>query len=271
MIWMISLRFHITSTTTGDFEFSGIPLRAAFLDLLRKNSDELSSKVHDSEGIRSYSLDPLPFCRDFSTFVENGKEYTFGVNLFDTGSFSSTIRRMALTTQHDFHIHHYRFPLKRIDFQTHDADTLMEFWSTEGLTDDHTKMKVRFNFLTPTQLANYGSDYAYLLPAPEKVFSHLLRVWNTIGYGTKLDQVSEYRKWVEENVYITFHRIRTVVVPLGRKRVVNGFVGQVDYDFEEYHKHFLPLTIGLARFAEFSNIGKNRTAGLGKVSTQILN
>lgn len=266
---MISLCFHVTSSTTSDFEFSGVPLRAAFLNLLRENDEGLSHKVHDSEGIRSYALDPFPFNRDFSTFVEHGKEYTFTVHLFDTGNFNPTIKQLALSSKPEIRIHHYRFPIRRIDFTKHHADSLMESWTKEGYDSECSKTSIRFDFITPTQLANYGSDYAFLLPTPEKVFANLLRVWNTIGYATKLEHINEYHTWVEEHVYVSSHRIRTVKVPLGRKRVVNGFVGGVEYKFEENHKHFLPLTIGLARFAEIANIGKNRTAGLGKVRTQI--
>ncbi len=45
----------------------------------------------------------------------------------------------------------------------------------------------------------------------------------------KSEPVSEYRDWVEKNVYIRKHRIQTTKVHLSRDRVIIGFVGSVDY------------------------------------------
>ena len=88
--------------------------------------------------------------------------------------------------------------------------------------------------------------------------------------ATKLEQTSGYYDWINTNVYISGHYLRTVKVPIGRKRSVIGFIGNVVYDIEKSKSSLFKLTIGLAHYAEICNVGKNRSAGFGKVCVQVL-
>ncbi len=263
---MITLRFHLTSPFSGTMGFTGVPLRAAFLNLLQQYDSQLSGQVHGKVGVRSYSLDPFPFSAGFRTDFDEGKEYEFGVNLFSSEKYNSLIRSLAMVPKEEVRIHHHYFPLKRVDFTTHQPSMLMDQWIEKDCLEGLRQIGIRMRFLTPTQLSQFGSDMAFLLPTPEKVFSGLLRVWNTADRASKVYHISDYRKWVERNIYISNHRIRTIPVPLGRGRAVVGFVGSVDYVVQNLDSPFGHLSVGLSRFAEMSNVGKNRTAGLGKVS-----
>ncbi len=265
---MISLKFHIASNFSGSIGFSGVPLRAAFLSLLQKHDEELSGKVHDSPRIRSYALEPLPFGSRFRTHFEEGEVYDFGVNLFNADGFENAVRSIALNPKSKLRLHHHYFPVKRIDFANHNPSKLAEDWTT-GVSDHNGRIEIGVKFMTPTQFSQFGSDKAYLLPSPEKIFPALLRVWNSIKGTTAVDRISDYYQWVEQNLYVTAHRIRTVKVSLGRNRSVIGFIGNAKYAVEGSDDPFIPLTVCLARFAEMSNVGKNRTAGLGKVKVEI--
>jgi CRISPR-associated endoribonuclease Cas6 len=266
---MISLRFRVTSPFTGRMGFTGIPLRAGFLDMLRRYDRKLSNRVHDASTVRSYSLDPFLFDRNFATEFTQGDEYSFGVNLFDAESVSNAIRNMAIEGSSEIRIHHHHFPVRRIDFERHEGDELMNQWIAEDIDTEERSISIRMRFLTPTQLSQYGTDRACLLPTPEKVFTGLLRVWNTVGRATKVEQPSSYYDWINRNVYVSHHRIRTEKVPLGRSRSVVGFVGNVTFGVESVTEPFGQLTLGLARFAEICNVGKNRTAGLGKAEARV--
>lgn len=266
---MISLRFHLTSPFSGTMGFMGVPLRAAFLNLLQQYDPELSNQVHEGEGIRSYSLDPFPLSSSFKTDFDQGSEYQFGVNLFAADRYGALIRSLALVPKEEVRIHHYYFPLRKVDFCVHRASELMDAWIEEAELDGARNIGVEFKFLTPTQLSQYGSDMAFLMPTPEKVFSGLLRVWNTIDKTTAVQHVSDYRKWVEANIYVSGYRLHTVKVTLGRGRAVVGFVGVVNYEVENADSPFGLLSIGLSKFSEMCNVGKNRTAGLGKVTVEL--
>ncbi|MGV9170826.1 MAG: CRISPR system precrRNA processing endoribonuclease RAMP protein Cas6 [Promethearchaeia archaeon] len=266
---MISLRFHLISPFSGEMNYTGIPLRAAFLNLLKEFDEELSSQVHGSKNLRAYSLDPLPLDSCFRTEFDEGEEYTFGIHIFNSERFADLIKHVAVRGTDKIRLHHHYFPVKRIDFKRRHTGKMMEDIASAFDTEDAKSLQITMNFTTPTQLSQYGSDRAYLLPAPDKIFSSLLRVWNSADDAASLENISKYRDWITENVYISGHRLRTVKVSLGRGRFVIGFVGKIHFRFEESYEPFVKLTLALAKFAEFSNLGKNRTAGLGKVSVGI--
>ncbi|NHI84351.1 MAG: CRISPR system precrRNA processing endoribonuclease RAMP protein Cas6 [Candidatus Thorarchaeota archaeon] len=268
---MITLRFHLTSPFSGEIGFSGVPLRAAFLDFLRECNGELSERVHGAEGTRAYSIDPFPCDAKFNTHFEAGQEYVFCVHLFKPSAYQDVISNIALKNGHSLRLHHHRFPMNRIDFLRRAPHSMMQEW-TDFLNDiEEGLIRLRFNFLTPTQLSEFGSDKASLLPTPEKVFTSLLRVWNTMENATKLERTGMFRDWVTKNVYVSGYYLRTVRVPLGRGRTVIGFIGNVVYNIEPDDSPLVNLTTGLARYAEICNIGKNRSAGFGKVEVDILN
>lgn len=244
-------------------------LRAAFLNLLRGYDHELSGQVHESNSVRSYSLDPFPCDSRFQTYLDEGEECTFGVNLFDAGPFEDIIRHIALCPKPELRVYHHCFSIRKIDFSRHRPASLMERWTAGLDSESKTPIRVRMRFITPAQLSQFGSDRAFLLPSPEKVFTGLLRVWNTVGDATTLERTGGYHDWVRENVYVSGHDLRTVKVSLGRQRKVIGFVGNIIYNIEPSNSPLLALTVGLSRFAEICNVGKNRTAGFGKVAVEV--
>lgn len=267
---MISLEFHVMSPFSGSLDYTGSPLRAAFLNLMKECDGDLSQQIHAEGAIRQYALHPFPFDRRrFMTQFTEGEEYSFRINLLNADKFRDAIRSIALGIRSDMRLHHYKFPIRRIDFDHNDGDRLMAQWTEPVRTADADSMKVNMHFETPTQLSVYGSEYACVLPQPERVFTSLLRVWSSLERRSTLEYVSEYRDWVEQNVHINWHRLHTATVPIGRRRQVVGFVGEVVYTIDEVDSQLATLTLGLAKFAEYCNVGKNRTAGLGKVSVEL--
>ncbi|NWF94513.1 MAG: CRISPR system precrRNA processing endoribonuclease RAMP protein Cas6 [Candidatus Thorarchaeota archaeon] len=266
---MIELQFQVLSPVTGNLGFTGTPLRAAFLNLINDCDDELSNQIHDSRAIRTYALQPFGCGADYTTTVRAGEEYRFRVNLLDSDRFQDIVRKFALGAQKSLRIHHEVFPILRVDFNAYDAGKTMETWFDDFKRSFKDEVHLVVHYLTPTQLSAYGSDFACLFPQPERVFSSLLRVWNQIEHTTSLERVSEYRDWLESRVYVSGYRLHTAQVSLGRNRSVVGFVGRVVYTVTDARSPLGLLTAGLAKFAEISNIGKNRTAGFGQVEVRI--
>ncbi len=265
---MIELNFQVVSPFTGQLGFTGTPLRAAFLGLLNDCDDQLTHQVHDARAIRTYALQPFPFDRDFTTNFVEGHEYSFRVNLLDSDRYQDALRRFALGAKRDLRIHHETFALMRVDFNAYDSGKMMETWLDEFRASFGDTVRIVMSFVSPTQLSAYGSDFACLLPYPERVFTSLLRIWNQIERATTVERVSEYRDWVESKLHVSAHRLHTTEVELGRNRSVVGFVGRVVYTLREAQSPLGLLTAGLAKFAELSNIGKNRTAGFGQVEVR---
>lgn len=258
---MIQLCFHLLSHDDARIAFSGIALRAAFLEMVRNQNEPLGAWFHSGEGTRPYSILPLEFDRRFGTTLEAGEEYSFEVVLFDTTGFNEVIRDLVISERTPMRLYKYEMPVLRVEIKQADPTIQMQEWIQEAA--DTTE--IHMSFLTPTQLSHFGTDRAYLFPAPDKIFSSLMRIWNTMENDYRLEHIGEYRTWVERNVYVSRHRIRTHKLGFGQKRSLLGFIGDVTYSLEGRGGEMAGLTKGLARFAELCNIGKNRTAGLGLV------
>ncbi len=266
---LISLQFHLQSPFTGSLEFSGTALRGAFLDMLRSRSPELSTSLHDSHETRIYSLVPFPTGPRFQTLFTQGESYEFAVNILDVDTLRPAIREMILHPPESVRLHHYQFPISRIDYFQNDLRTLMDAWTKEFEKTLHRPYKISMRFVTPTHLSQYGSDFSSLFPQPVRIFPGLLRVWNNVERLPKVERVSPYRDWVEQEVSVSRYQLRTTEIRMGPKRRIIGFVGETVYTIHDADSSMTALTACLARFAELSNVGKNRTAGFGRVQVRL--
>jgi len=267
---MISLRFHVTSPVTKNIGFSGPPLRAAFLDKIRDYHNEFSVEVHEGTGIRQYAIDPLPAQHGFDTLLEMGEQYTFGVNLLQSDMFRGFVKALMNKDELRFRIYENRLPVRRMDVTLCNPQNMMHEWVDSPAVLSAQKARISMYFETPTQLSHAKSNALCLFPMPEKVFPTLLKTWLSIDRVNSLYPVQEYREWVYSNIHVNRHDVRTRPLTLGPKLRIIGFTGRVDFVIKDMQTPMARMTVGLAKFSEFSNIGKHRTAGLGKVSARVL-
>jgi CRISPR/Cas system endoribonuclease Cas6 (RAMP superfamily) len=90
-----------------------------------------------------------------------------------------------------------------------------------------------------------------------------MRLWDTYTTGKRYgkEEYVEYREWLIKNVGVAEHELKTRLVYMGRKKAT-GFVGWTTYEMkakDEWNR----VTCMLARFAEYSNVGGNKTGGFG--------
>jgi CRISPR/Cas system endoribonuclease Cas6 (RAMP superfamily) len=74
------------------------------------------------------------------------------------------------------------------------------------------------------------------------------------------DAHKEYKEWVKDNIGVSGHELRTVPVN-GKTRKI-GFLGWAAYRMKD-DSNWCRVTNLLARLAEYSNVGSDRTAGFG--------
>ncbi|MBC7129856.1 CRISPR-associated endoribonuclease Cas6 [Candidatus Bathyarchaeota archaeon] len=122
----------------------------------------------------------------------------------------------------------------------------------------------RLYFLTPTYLSTLGTDYHYLFPDHVRIFSGLMRLWNMFSDYKRFskDEFMEYKQWLLENVGVSQHKLKTCLAIMGRKKAT-GFMGWTTYEIGDQKSPWNKTTQTLAKFAQYSNIGGNRTGGFG--------
>ncbi|MEM2126678.1 MAG: CRISPR-associated endoribonuclease Cas6 [Candidatus Bathyarchaeia archaeon] len=126
--------------------------------------------------------------------------------------------------------------------------------------------RFRLIFSSPTYLAVMSSKFNCLFPDPFRVFANLMRTWNhfTDARHFDKDEYEAYRSWLERNIGICEYKLRTRLAPMRKKRAV-GFTGWATYEMKDPESEWGRVTCTLARYAEFANVGGNRTGGFGVV------
>jgi len=108
-----------------------------------------------------------------------------------------------------------------------------------------------------------GSRYESLYPEPVQVFSNLMRVWDAFSDSRVFGEegLTSYKEWLRIHIGVSAYILETRLAEMGKKKAV-GFTGWVEYEMDA-QDDWNRVTVALARFAEYSNIGGNRTGGFG--------
>jgi len=137
--------------------------------------------------------------------------------------------------------------------------------SYEDLERESTPVdELKLFFRTPTYFASLGSGYHWMFPDPVKVFCGLMRTWNLFSDGKRFgkDDYVAYKEWLTKNVGVSEYQLETKLAVMRRKKAT-GFVGWVTYELKDEESPWNRTTCMLAKYAEYSNIGGNRTGGFG--------
>jgi CRISPR-associated endoribonuclease Cas6 len=105
-----------------------------------------------------------------------------------------------------------------------------------------------------------------MFPDAVKVFSGLMRCWNLFsdGRGFGKEEYVAYREWLGKNVGVSEYELWTRLAVMRNKKAT-GFVGWVTYELKDKKSEWNKVTHMLAKFAEYANIGGNKTGGFGMV------
>jgi len=124
--------------------------------------------------------------------------------------------------------------------------------------------ELKLIFKTPTYFASLGSGYHWMFPDAVKVFSNLMRAWNMFSDGkrfSKEDYIA-YKEWLTKNVGVAEYQLETKLAVMRQKKIT-GFAGWVTYELKDTESEWNKTTCMLAKYAEYSNIGGNKTGGFG--------
>ena len=119
-------------------------------------------------------------------------------------------------------------------------------------------------FETPTYLPCLGSSYRWMFPDAVRVFCGLMRVWNKFSDGRRFgkEEFLAYKEWLGKNAGVCGYRLGTRLAVMREKKAV-GFIGWCAYEMKDLKSEWNRVTVMLAKYAEYSNIGGNKTAGYG--------
>jgi CRISPR-associated endoribonuclease Cas6 len=128
----------------------------------------------------------------------------------------------------------------------------------------HTIGEFRLSFRSPTYFASLGSKYHWMFPDSVKVFCGLMRCWNLFSDSKKFEKEDymAYKEWLTKNIGVSEYELWTRLAVMKHKKAT-GFVGWVTYELKDKKSKWNKTTHMLAKYAEYANIGGNKTGGFG--------
>ena len=263
--------------------FSGFASRGVFFEMLRSYDEEWAHLLHSGGGIAPYSTTPI--------IAHDGRRSqvvyrhlpaclaSLRICLLEH-ELSKAFLDILLSGDHSVRLLEHEFPLTGISVQVLDFQEL--------LAEAKPVRKFALKFKTPCFFRRPPASYLLCprttwakrrlgevkrfvpLPDPILMFKNLVRLWR--AFSNKPFCYESFMEWVElGGVALSgfpsgLKTVRLYEHPDSNKWAV-GFMGTASFVLPDdtFHRRYARIVDALLRFAEFSNVGGNRTAGFGVV------
>jgi len=254
-------RISISMMPQKDFKlplFTGQIARGLLLHVINRANPSAAQSLHEANVLKPYTIEPLYFRSKMKApdgyLLDGSRPCILTVKVLKDDLVEKTLAYLASNDK--ILIRDNVLLLNEIRFESKDYSKIMK--------DAKEIDRFVMDFMTPTYLSKKGSDYFSLLPEPRAVMMNLLRIWNAFAEDkVGKEDYRAYWRWLEKNIGINMYELRTMPIRVQRMKAKTGFVGRVSYIIGD--RRYSRLTDALLTFAEFSNVGGGRTAGMGVV------
>jgi CRISPR-associated endoribonuclease Cas6 len=259
----ITLEMYAEKSVSMPF-FTGNVARGLLLHFIRLVDPAASALLHELDVSKPYSVTPLRFRSNSRT--ENGyvldPQFPCKVSFRFLKDDIATYILQFFQKQNTALIFDTTFQIASMNINCKSyTDLQKEAQPLDRLT---------LEFRTPTYLANLHSNYHWMFPDPVKVFSSLMRTWNKFSDNqifTKEEYVT-YKEWLQKNVGVSKYELQTKLAIMRNKKAT-GFTGTITYKIDDKENPYNKTTHMLAKYAEYANIGGNKTAAYGQTKLQL--
>jgi CRISPR-associated endoribonuclease Cas6 len=221
--------------------------RAVLMGMLGKIDSKYIEELHKPNQIRPYAI----------SIKNDAQEIRFELIIL-TEEFSKAIMDYILTlNEFAVNINQNEYILLKIDLETIKMETFIK--------QGQKISKFNLRFLTPTYFNIVGRDFDMRLPEPTFLFENIAHIWNQFAPGGSGIDFSGLYEWISKNVFISSYQLKTRAFPIGKETPVIGCTGWATYLVKDPENGYAIWLDALLRFAEYSNLGGNRTAACGVI------
>jgi CRISPR-associated endoribonuclease Cas6 len=243
--------------------FTGYVARGLLLHMVRQIDPGVSGSLHELDMRKPYSVTPLRFNRS----GRGEKGY-----ILDSRFPCHVDFRFLRDAYSELFLDFFKKQNSVLIFDTpfQIGSMNVDCKSYEALVNEsYSVSEFDLDFRTPTYFASMGDTYHWMFPDAMRVFSNLMRCWNMFSEYRRFgkDEYVRFRNWLAKNVGVSRYELRTSLVVM-RSKKATGFRGWVTYVSKDKDSEWGRTLLSLARFAEFSNVGGNRTGGFGVTKLQ---
>ncbi|MHA1784921.1 MAG: CRISPR system precrRNA processing endoribonuclease RAMP protein Cas6 [Candidatus Helarchaeota archaeon] len=224
--------------------------RGVLMDYLGRLDPKLVERLHVDNEIRPYAIS---YRRDRK--IKEMIEFRITSLLEDVSQ--KLLNSLLNTSNLEMNIQGDPYLLVKIGFE--------KISYQEMIKNARIIKKFNIKFITPTYFTLKGRKLDLKIPLPENLFGNLGTLWNAHVFKSEQIPLDELINYVKSSVSISSFRLETRFADIGKKFAKSGCVGWCNYLIENTDD---PLNVWLdilLNFAEYSNIGGNRTAGMGVV------
>ncbi|WP_353930208.1 CRISPR-associated endoribonuclease Cas6 [Okeanomitos corallinicola TIOX110] len=276
---LIGLAFDLEVTnSTSLYSQYTIGLHAWFLDQVRQINPDLSAYLHDGESEKPFNISALE-----GQLLPTGKQLQLQTNYtyrWQINAISQPVveflSQWLTQLPPILKLQDTSLQIKYVNI-VHPPTTYTQL--LQSSIKNHRN--INLSFISPTSFRRKGHHFP--LPVPINLFHSYLRRWNDFS-GIPIEQDS-FLNWIDENVIIHKHHLKSLKVAAGKRGSVTGFTGAISLGLNKQavaNVEFTQLFYALLQLAPYSGTGHKTTFGLGqtsldwvepesKISTEIIN
>ncbi|MHA1338816.1 MAG: CRISPR system precrRNA processing endoribonuclease RAMP protein Cas6 [Promethearchaeota archaeon] len=270
---IISFKFHIAPVHVENriFKFHGYLLRGLLMNWLKQFNKQLGDELHQTDKpgtkiLREYSISNYFHNIGKDQISKNHKNFRIGIfelNIFKNDFSEEIIKFLLNLKKNTFIIGNQLCSIIKTDVE---VIPISKIFNISKPLDFFT-----LKFKSPTAFKNLNTNALLRTPEPHKVFSSLLKLWNSMCLETSYEAPKNLYNWVLNSISIVQQKndVRIAKWNMGKSVKFTGFMGtfsfQIGSSFMSRQDIESRIWIHrLLKFGEYSHVGAQRTAGFGR-------
>lgn len=259
-----SIIFRLTAENSAELKFiNGRMMHAAFFGILNSTSPELGNFVHEKLNLKPFTvsfLNPeknLP-SRAEQWQVRRGDKFSWRVTCLNEEILQAIL---SINVGCQIQVGNLFLSVKKISAEK--IISVPNFIAKIKNSDPFKK--IEFKFLTPVSFRTDNFDAPY--PRAELIFSSLADKWTQAQMPAVADKKT-LRELAKE-IRLTEWEGRCKKFFFAKDRGTSAFWGKFLYDVENFPEDVRKVFLLLAKFGEFSGVGRLTGQGLGQTQIKI--
>jgi len=249
----LSAKKEVTLRGMGGEVFHGL-----LFSILRRNSSEFVSKLHNQDEQKPFSIFPLlkgDKLREGRSFISPGEEFAFKLTALNEEMLSITVSAFLPLMAEGTVL---RLSGKPVTLENMDLCREKFTSFPQLLKDASAEMKITLEFTGPTAFKSGGVQV--LFPEPKLVFTSLLRRWKAFS------EINLPQKYAESftSIKVSNYDLHTQLIPFSKYKII-GFKGKIAYELpQDSSESFRRAVNALADFASYGGVGVKTAMGMGQ-------
>ncbi len=218
---LVEIRLELKALNNGVISPQYITgLHGWFLNEVRQNAPELSQYLHDGQSEKPFTISRLHGLElNTSERIQISTEQSYSFKI--TGLNSSVVKWLQEWVNNSPNI----IKQKTVSWEILSNRITHPPITYQSLLETSIEETLTLTFTSPSSFRR--KKHHFPLPLPFNVFQSYLRRWNDFS-NAPVDAES-FLQWVDNHVIILRHQLQTLKVTGGKKGMVTGFIGGVEY------------------------------------------